>query len=228
MDSRSLKLLKAVLNGEIKNLTYNLLQNYKVTKDIVLQHVKRKINLESKMLTKSPQFNSSSTDLKKMSFTQQYEETLSLAPFLSTTLVAAAKNPKINRNTSKTFERIIPGLMTALGTLLFCRNTHCNRIPTLVGIILKRSLADKVCINHLNSFYMSLSYSSVIKTQEELGKDFMRTPNEWSEECLKDGKKLIKEIRSVDALEKHIPVVTEDLSKPNFCGQFKIIYYSSL
>ena len=137
------------------------------------------------------------------------------SPILLNVLTAVAKNPRIARNKLKNEFQITSGMMTALNTLLFCRNQNCNSIAMLVSLILRRGQADKLCFTRLSSMFLCVSYPSMITKQEQLGANFMDPVNKLIESSNENVKSLTKYLKNIDKVEDKIAVIKNDFSSMN-------------
>ena len=84
-----------------------------------------------------------------------------------------AVNPKsVRRNKLKTADSLIPSIMNAIGVLLNCRNQSMNTNALLNTLILRRGKADKACVQRLQKLGICLSYTSLLKKQLDLTRNY--------------------------------------------------------
>ena len=129
------------------------------------------------------------------SYTEQEKELQEKAPtFLKSLQAAAVSEQAMARNTTKQYASIVPGIMSAAGTLLKCRSDRMNAHATLTGLQLKSGGATKMTHTRLHRRSMSISYNTVIKKQVLLGVGFDKEVLEWKSQMEKDVEK-IRDIR---------------------------------
>lgn len=79
----------------------------------------------------------------------------------------------------KDYASVVPGIMTAAGTLLRCRNQHMNAHATLTGLQLKRGGATKMTHQRLHDRALTVSYTTTLEKQKMLGVGFDGKVKEW-------------------------------------------------
>ena len=113
------------------------------------------------------------------SYSAQEKELRKKTPVLLKILQAAAMNKKALANTNKTYEDILPGIMTVAGTLFYMRSNRMNAHAMLAGLILKRGNADSMSFARLHAKGVCTAYSTVIRKQEQMGKDHDKPVLDW-------------------------------------------------
>jgi len=109
------------------------------------------------------------------SYSAQEKELKEKAPILLSILKAAA----INKKSKKSYADILPGIMTAAGTLLYMRSNRINAHAMLAGLILKRGNADSMSFARLHAKGVCTAYNTVIRKQEQMGKDHDKPVLDW-------------------------------------------------
>ena len=129
--------------------------------------------------------------LQAWSYTDQEQELKDKAPAFLKSLQAAAVNERSLAHTkTKQYATIVPGMMSAAGTLLQCRNNQMVAHATVTGLQLKSGGATKQTHRRLQSRSMSVSYTSVISKQTMLGVGFDKPVLEWKQRMEEDADRI--------------------------------------
>ena len=137
------------------------------------------------------------------SYGAQEDELRKRAPYFLRSLKAAAINPRSIEGTNKykDYAAIVPGIMSAAGTLLQCRNKHMAAHATITGLQLKSGGATKQTHNRLHARSMSVSYTTVLEKQVMLGVGFDKEVRRWKEEMEADTSKIRNLKEQISSLE---------------------------
>lgn len=92
----------------------------------------------------------------------------------------------LKRDKHKSKRTILPGILAAAGTLLYCRNQRMNSHQTLTGLQLKNGGVTKQAIKRLNDRFLCISYKSILRQQTSIGKDFDAPVKMWSKQMEED------------------------------------------
>ena len=147
-------------------------------------NISQKINAECTAIISNHQSLFKRTDegaLQNFSVSQQEEELKSDAPYFFNSIQAAAVDKTaLEKATVKSYETILPGIMTGVGTLLFCRSSQANAHAMLTALTLKRGGANSATFTRLNQRGLSVSYDTIIRTQDKLAESHDAKVLEWA------------------------------------------------
>ena len=124
--------------------------------------------------------------------------------------IPALSSQREGRKKRKEYAMILPGIMSAAGTLLQCRNKDMIAQATITGLQLKSGGATKQTHRRLHARSLSASYLTTIKRQEMLGVGFDQDVKKWKEEVERDAGNLKRCKEELDHLEHKIGEAQHD------------------
>ena len=100
--------------------------------------------------------------------------------------VPALTTQREGRKKRKDYASILPGIMSAAGTLLLCRNKDMTAHATITGLQLKSGGATKFTHKRFHARSLSVSYTTTLQKQESLGIGFDEDVRRWKKEMEED------------------------------------------
>ena len=129
--------------------------------------------------------------LQAWSYTNQEEELNARAPTFLASLKAAGVNEEaLARSKVKSYQTIRPGIMTAAGGLLQCRNSQMTAHATMTGLQLEAGKCTKKTHERLKARSVALASATTKRKQTSLGLDFDKEVKDWKTQIEKEESEL--------------------------------------
>ena len=161
-----LLLLETLLINNIDNIQHRILE-------FALETVRKEVKILCSKDINSPfKLKDIEVEIQNI-YSKQDIELKNKAPFLRDIVFSVAVNPRADsRNKMKSSDSLVPGIMNAINSLLFCHNQQMNANTTINTLVLRRGKADKMCYNRFQALKICLSHHSALEKQFDLGKGF--------------------------------------------------------